>query len=734
VRFFCLFLFSSFLYASQDIGPSGRYISYQLLEDTQSVEQIGASIAAAPLMSGYHNLGYSNSVFWLKFVIDNVSDQSQLRWLDMGAPRLQSVALYVRQNGRWQVRANAGLDTPLNLHPVKARHAVFSVQLPAKTKTEVLIRVKSKTAMAFAPAIYDPVAFRENEVAESLWAGVLLGAFGIVGLYCFLLFVFMRDRSFLYHGLAVFFFALNEACLRGYGALYLWPESTVWSVQSLSLFGQICAVFFLLFVRQFLSLSTFLPWGDKVIKLMLIWSALAIFISQCVDYQRGTIMGLVLILITVPLLLIIFFQVIRKGESAMRYFAGGLFILMGGNILRALDLFGVLSSGQILGEHFMLFVIVFSMLSFLLAIVDRVMLARQEKETVQRTLIDTLNSQQLFLEKSVDKRTAELKAAVEEAQLANQLKTKLLTYIGHDLRAPLSTMIAYAKRMRCAESCGDFSMVVERSAGQQLELIDELLKYARGEIIDHHVELSAGYFQAFIEDIQGQATLLAAQYQNRFIFLQKGNAPLCLYADWKRLRQVLQNLLSNSAKFTHYGVISLTIEWQSGGEHRSELMVAVEDTGVGMNQSDHVRVFLPFERAQESASKEGHGLGLAIASQMVKSMGGELRVESALQLGSRFYFCLQLQHAEVVHQGIASKASGPALPSHDVQQLQLFIAHGQFTEIENWAERISVLSTEHAQFCQQIEKALLYLDSEALQALADDLLVLPDALLQLTTP
>ncbi|WP_156455155.1 sensor histidine kinase [Janthinobacterium sp. B9-8] len=725
-----MFLLSSFLYASQDARPADRAISYQMIEDTQSLsaDQISTSIKAAPLMSGHHNLGYSNSVFWLKLIVRNPSDQPQLRWLDMGAPRLQSVTLYMQQNGRWQSRASAGLDTPLSLHPVKARHAVFPLQLPAQAGVVILLRVQSKTAMAIAPAVYDPVSFRENEVAESLWAGVLLGAFGIVGLYCVLLFIFMRDHSFLYHGLAIFFFVLNEACMRGYGALYFWPESTIWSVHSLSFFGQICALFFLLFVRHFLNLSVFLPWGDKVIKLMLAWNLLAIFISQCVNYQRGTMMGLLLILITVPLLLAIFLQVIRKGANAMRYFAGGLFILMVGNILRALDLFGVLSSGQVLGEHFMLFVIVFSMLSFLLAIMDRVMLARQEKETAQKTLIDTLNSQQALLEKAVDSRTAELKAAVKDAQLANQLKTKLLAYIGHDLRAPLSTMIAYAKRMRRGESFDNFSMVVERSAGQQLELIDELLKYARGEMVEHHVQFTAGCFQDFIDDIQGQAELLATQYQNRFIYLQKGEAPEWLYADWKHLRQVLQNLLSNSAKFTRYGVISLTLEWQAGSADQSELKVAVEDTGVGMNQSDHARVFLPFERAQESESKEGHGLGLAIASQMVKSMGGELKVESAVQLGSRFYFCLHLQHAAAVYTLPLPKSLGPALPHDDIQQLQLFIASGQVTEIENWAEKIALLSAEHAQFSLQVEKALQYLDFEKLQALADDLLIQPDAL------
>lgn len=727
MRFLFLLFFSSYLYANTALssGP----IPYQLFEDTQalSAEQLSSRTLSAPWMSGHRSLGYSSSAFWLRLVLSNPSDQPQMRWLDLGAPRLQSVTLYLRQNGRWQSVSHAGLDTPLSLHPVKAKHAVFALQLPAGAAVDVMIRVSSKTSMALAPSLFTPLEFRENETADSLWLGVLLGAFVIVVLYCLLLFVFMRDVSFLYHGLAVVFFALNEASMRGYAALYLWPESTMWSVNSLSFFGQICAVFFLLFVRHFLNLAVLLPWGDKVIRLMLVWTLCAVFVSQCVDYQRGTIMGVLLALVTVPLLLLICFQLISKGALAMRYFAGGLLIVMTGNVFRALDLLGVLSSSELLGEHFMLFVIMFSMLSFFMAILDRIVLAKQEKESAQKTLIDTLNSQQSMLEQAVENRTAALKMAAEDAQSANQLKTKLLAYIGHDLRAPLATIIAYAKNRRKGDGNDHFSVVIERSAGQQLELIDELMQYAKGEIVDGSVQLSVGHLDEFIVDIREQAQLLARQYQNRFIYLQQGHPPIWLYADWKRLRQVLQNLLSNSAKFTRYGVISLSLEWQPTSAYASSLKVAVEDTGVGMCQSDHERVFLPFERAEQSESQEGHGLGLAIASQMVKSMGGELQVESAVQLGSRFYFSLCLAHAEEVPAPLAVTAAGPELPAERVRQLHALIAGGQVTEIEDWSGRIAGLSPAHARFARLLNEAVHELDFAALQALAASLVAVLDA-------
>jgi two-component system, sensor histidine kinase LadS len=723
VRFLFLLFFSSYLYASSSFlsGP----VPYQLFEDTQSLslEQLDSRIIAAPMVHGRRSLGYSSSVFWLRLVLSNTSELPQTRWLDLGAPRLQSVTLYIRQNGRWQASANAGLDTPRSMHPVKAKHAVFALQLAAGEQKEVLIRVSGKTSMSLAPFLATPQQYMQHEVSDSMWLGGLLGLFVIVMLNCLLLFVFIRDVSFLYHGLAIIFLALNEISMRGYGALYLWPESTVWSVHSLSFFGQICSLFFLLFVRNFLNLAEVLPWADKVTRLTMIWIVCAVLISQAVDYQRGTIMGLLLAFITEPILLLICFQLLSKGALAMRFFCAGVLIVLTGHVFNALNLFGLLSGGLPLGEHILLLFIIFSMLSFFIAILDRMMLAKKEKENAQKALIDTLNSQHLMLEQAVENRTAALKAAAEEAQSANQLKTKLLAYIGHDLRAPLATMIAYAKNMRKGE--GDFSAVIERSAGQQLELIDELLQYAKGEIVNHNVQLNAGHFGTFIADIQTQARLLAGQYQNRFIFLQQGYSPDWLYADWKRLRQVLQNLLSNSAKFTRYGVISLTLKWQTDAEQASLLTVVVEDTGVGMNQTDHQRVFLPFERVEQSELQEGHGLGLAIASQMVKSMGGELQVESAMQLGSRFYFCLRLAHAKEVVAPPLSVQTGPELPAAAVQQLHCLIAGGQVSEIEDWAEKIAGLSPKHAHFAQRLNEALYALDFDTLQALAANLAAVP---------
>ncbi len=130
--------------------------------------------------------------------------------------------------------------------------------------------------------------------------------------------------------------------------------------------------------------------------------------------------------------------------------------------------------------------------------------------------------------------------------------------------------------------------------------------------------------------------------------------PTSIYADEKRLRQVLINLLGNAIKFTSDGTVTFTVgvvnQKTSSGDISPDkqlpittIRFQVEDTGVGMTPEQLEKIFLPFEQVGEISFKtEGTGLGLAISRQIVEIMGGEIRVESIYGQGSKFWFDLDL--------------------------------------------------------------------------------------------
>ena len=134
-----------------------------------------------------------------------------------------------------------------------------------------------------------------------------------------------------------------------------------------------------------------------------------------------------------------------------------------------------------------------------------------------------------------------------------------------------------------------------------------------------------------------------------FSFQRLTPLPRGVYADDKRLRQVLLNLLGNAVKFTEQGkvVLRVSVVDEAISQDTSRIRFEVEDTGIGIQASQLEKVFMPFEQAREKSSDtEGTGLGLAISQQLVEMMGGNLRVKSEVGRGSTFWFEIDLQHAQ----------------------------------------------------------------------------------------
>lgn len=258
-----------------------------------------------------------------------------------------------------------------------------------------------------------------------------------------------------------------------------------------------------------------------------------------------------------------------------------------------------------------------------------------------------INRHHARLKQAVETHTAELNAALSKTSAANQAKNQMLAYVSHDLRTPLAN-IAHCTHLLRTNPDGDikqYQTTIEQSIGHQLELIDELMEYSQGDMEQIKLLPVPAYFYAFLQQIADQAKLLAAHQNNRFEMVLEGALPPVAVIDSKRLKQVLINLLSNASKFTSEGDIRLQVKIvpeQVGGARRLRFTVA--DTGSGIPEEDQQRIFLPYERSK--SDRPGSGLGLAIASQIVRKMGGELKVESTSGNGSRFEFEIPLETAQ----------------------------------------------------------------------------------------
>ncbi|HZO68927.1 MAG TPA: ATP-binding protein [Kribbellaceae bacterium] len=238
---------------------------------------------------------------------------------------------------------------------------------------------------------------------------------------------------------------------------------------------------------------------------------------------------------------------------------------------------------------------------------------------------------------------ARLFSALQEANIqlaeASQHKSQFLANMSHELRTPLNAIIGYSEMLQEeAEDLGEQTFLPDlqriNAAGKHLlGLINDILDLSK---------IEAGRMDLFIEPFEVGQLVQDVQAIVQPLMDKNGNTLVVAYphdvgtmqADLTKVRQTLFNLLSNAAKFTDHGTISLT----AAREPDDWLRFAVKDTGIGMTEEQLGRLFEAFSQAEASTRSRygGTGLGLAISRHFCQMMGGDLTVESVHGEGSTF--------------------------------------------------------------------------------------------------
>jgi len=262
---------------------------------------------------------------------------------------------------------------------------------------------------------------------------------------------------------------------------------------------------------------------------------------------------------------------------------------------------------------------------------------------------------------------ARVREASRRADAANQAKSGFMANMSHELRTPMNAIIGYSEMLiEEIDDEPDVSAQDLRPDLAKIQLAGKHLLTLINDVLDIS-KIESGRMAVYWEDVALESVLRDVEVTMAPLMAKNGNTLHCNFelqselirTDVTRLRQILLNLLSNAAKFTRKGEVSLRVsEQQIAGQ--SYLIAEVKDNGIGMSAEQLGRVFDAFVQADLSTTKQygGSGLGLTISRKFAELLGGSISAESELGVGSRFELRLPLGTQEL---GLRTEFDGVAI-------------------------------------------------------------------------
>lgn len=613
-------------------------VQIEFLEDTDgtyTIDQVANGKAGIfqPLEKKDFGFSYKKQAFWIRFTAD-FSHYNDLYWFLMqNYEHVGRLTVFYPDTGFQYHAIEFTEDVAPEQRLFNIHNYLFKIPSPQNSPTTYYLRiVPNGHALNIDLSWASTKGIIEHIDQRQLELGLFFGGLSVMWIYNFVLFLYLRDRTYFYY---LYY-------LGAFIATFLFISGLTPMMAGINLLGEkffsACAYFavhgMILFARHFLDLKKSIRWLDIYLKffqwVLFVGALLCFFLPRGVPFVGINY----LILLVIPSLVAGGVIRSRQGYQPAYLYSLGWAVFGAGLLLQALKTIGILPS-TFLTNYAIQVASVWESIVFALALATRLRLLEKE---------DADKSKQLM---------QKLEKAIGKEKMAVQQKTMFISAVNHELRTPLQSLtgtIEVLSRMAKSSPMEKFVDRINRASEQIVAQMRDIGEYSRleaGVLTARKTSFLLHYLLSGVVDDFSKM----AKDKGIFLVLKNTENEVRILGDYDRIRQVLNNLVSNAIKFTESGTVTIegkidSLSATNDATNIAQLSLCVEDTGTGISENDLPKIFDTFAQLESKNKTLGTGLGLAIVKRIVELLNATIWVDSRIGKGSRFVVHIPVEKSD----------------------------------------------------------------------------------------
>lgn len=620
-----------------DVGKSDLTVN-QILKDSK--------LKFEPLVSENQSVGFTSDNYWVRFQLENSSDQFKIYYLETARPITDVADLYQLSSGNIQ-HFKSGDQIPFSERQVAHRSTVFKIKLPKQTVQQFYLHFKSDGETINLPLnLYDEGAFLDINYAQQLFLGLFYGLLFLAGIIYLFFYSSLKEKSFLYYSIYVFSIALLQAALDGLIFQYILPQGGFLNSRAVMITALMSNFFLLKYCEHFLKVNERMKGFYKAFKIGYIVIGLLflmLFISPStlkMVYPISNLNGLISLLFILTTVFVMRYRRI----SIDPYFSVGIFFLV-------IGLLGfVMNNLSLLPNNFYTlnsakFGAGFEVIFLSLSMTNLIRKLRQEKEKSQEE-------------------------ALQKSEEISQLKTYFMSNMSHELRTPINAIMGIAEMQLSSKNDNEERKqfeIIKNASLSLLSNVNDILDFEKIE--KNELQLKNETFNPSIalHQISNNWKMEAENKGLEYQFDMDYEIPSQVKGDSERFVQIINNVLSNAVKFTNKGSVNFKMRCTAQPNNEYRFSFIVSDTGIGMNPEFKKQIFNSFSQMRLNHKRQfgGIGLGLSIVRHLVELFDGQISIESEEGKGTEVFIEIPLKASVKANKVLVNKDShNDAKPLH----------------------------------------------------------------------